>query len=200
MNNNTSFDSEVSSDSDKDIENKEKVENNNVENIELLKSINNSLSTVLEENKKLSNYKEIIVKQSTMCFSAYSVPNISLYEYLFRIQKYTFIEKNTLILSVIYIDRFCKFGKITLTYYNIHRILFAAILIAIKYNEDEFYDNKYYAEIAGIKPPELKNIEYNFCSICNFNLYVSDDIFMNYSQYFNNIENKKDYNEKKGIK
>ena len=190
MNSDASFDSEVASDSDKEIENNEKVEKNVKDNIEIIKAINNSLSTVLEENKKLSNYKEIIIKQSNMCFSAYSIPNITLYEYLIRIQKYTFIEKNSLVLSVIYIDRLCRIGKVTLTYYNIHRILFAAILIAIKYNEDEFYDNKYYAEIAGIKPSELQIIEYNFFCMCSFNLYVTDEIFMNYSKYLNNIDNK----------
>ena len=200
MSNDDSFNSELSSDSDKEIKNNEICEKIIIENSEILKPINNSLTTVLEENKKLTNYKEIIVRQANMCFSAYSIPNISLYEYLIRIQKYTLIEKNTLIISIIYVDRLCKLGKITLTYYNIHRILFAAILIAIKYNEDEYYDNKYYAEIAGIKAAELKIIEYNFFSLCNFNLFVSDDIFMNYSQYLNNQDKKKTINEKEGDK
>lgn len=122
-----------------------------------------------------------------MCFSSSSLPNISLFDYLRRIDKYSFLDKNTLILSVIYVDRISKFGNIILTNYNIHRIIFAAILLAIKYNEDEFYDNKYYAEIAGITPSELINIEYMFFCICNFNLYVDDDTFNNYSQYLTNF-------------
>ena len=32
-----------------------------------------------------------------------------------------------------------------------HRIFFSAFLISIKYNEDSFYDNKYYKDIAGGK-------------------------------------------------
>ena len=90
-----------------------------------------------------------------------------------------------MILSLIYIDRLCKLGNIVLTYYNIHRILFTAILLAIKYNEDEFFENNYYADIAGIKICELKVIEYNFFCICDFNLFVNDDIFINYSRYLN---------------
>ena len=196
MNSDASFDSEAeNSESDKEI-NETKEDEKLIENLDIIKSIFNSLSTILEENKKLSNYKEIIIKQSKMCFSANTIPNISLYEYIIRIQKYSLIEKNTLILSIIYIDRLCKIGNIVLTYYNIHRILFTAVLLAIKYNEDEFYDNKYYAEIAGIKPCELKFIEYTFFCICNFNLYVSDDIFTNYSRYLNGYEdNKKNGNE-----
>ena len=86
-----------------------------------------------------------------MAFSSSIIPNISIEEYLIRIQTYANIEKNTLILSLIYIDRLCKIASITLTYYNIHRILFISILISIKYNEDQYYNNKYYAEIAGVK-------------------------------------------------
>ena len=188
MESDASFDSEVSSDSDEEIEKKEKEEKNQIDNLEIINSISNSLSTVLEENKKLKNYKEILIRQNNMCFNAKLIPNITLYEYLVRIQKYTLIEKNTLILSIIYIDRLCKLGKITLTYYNIHRILFASILIAIKYNEDDYYVNEYYAEIAGIKACELKDIEYNFFCICNFNLYVNEKLFISYSQYINRSE------------
>ena len=185
MKRDTSFDSEAESvDSEKEIK-EEKEEEKLKDNLDIIKSIYNSLSTVLEENKKLSNYKEILLKQSKICFSANSIPNITLYEYLVRIQKYAVPEKNTLILSLIYIDRLCKLGNIVLTYYNIHRILFTAILLAIKYNEDEFFENNYYADIAGIKICELKVIEYNFFCICDFNLFVNDDIFINYSRYLN---------------
>ena len=185
MKSDTSFDSEAESvDSEKEIK-EEKEEEKLKDNLDIIKSIYNSLSTVLEENKKLSNYKEILLKQNKICFSANSIPNITLYEYLVRIQKYAVPEKNTLILSLIYIDRLCKLGNIVLTYYNIHRILFTAILLAIKYNEDEFFENNYYANIAGIKICELKVIEYNFFCICDFNLFVNDDIFINYSRYLN---------------
>ena len=185
-----SFDSEAESfdsDSEFGIEIIEKPENR-TENINTIKSICNTLSTIIEENKKLPNYKEILKKQRHICFNSNSLPNIALYEYIIRIQKYSFIEKSTLVLSLIYIDRFCKLGKIMLTYYNIHRILFAALLLAIKYNEDRFFENEYYAKIAGIQNDELKNIEYNFFCICDFNMYVSDEIFDKYNKYLNNID------------
>ena len=192
MKSDSSFDSEASSDSDKNIENNKKEEDSQINNLEIINSISDTLSTILEKNKKIKNYKEILINQNTMCFSSYSIPNITIYEYLIRIQKYTLIEKNTLILSLIYIDRICQLNKIVLTYYNIHRILFASILIAIKYNEDEFYENKFYAEIAGIKVTELIIIEYNFFCMCDFNLYVNDDIFINYSRFLNKSDNNEE--------
>ena len=160
-----------------------------IKNLDLIKSISTALTMILEENKNLEKYNEVIHKQSKMVFSANSIPKISIYDYLIRIQTYACIDKNTLIISLIYIDRICEIGHITLTYYNIHRVLFTSIIIAIKYNEDSFYDNKYYSEIAGVKLNELNILENTFVQKCNFKFYISDDIFEKYSRYLNSVRN-----------
>ena len=69
-----------------------------------------------------------------------------------------------------------------------NRILFGAILISIKYNEDTYYDNKYYSEIAGVKLKELKLLEYTFISMVDFKFYVSDEIYEKYQNYLDNYE------------
>ena len=195
MDKNDSFDSEKYSYSDNDSENVEtKARTSNIEkedeiefkNIDLIKSISQVLETIIEDNKHLFNYTEVIKKQSKNIFSSRIIPKISIKDYLTRIHTYTHIEKNTLILSLIYIDRLCKISKLTLTCYNIHRILFTSILISIKYNEDTFYDNKYYSEIAGVSLKELNNFEYTFVSLIHFLLYVKDETFKNYETYLNN--------------
>ena len=155
-------------------------------NYVLIKAIAQTLTTILENNKKMSNYKEMVKKQSKQAFSANSIPNISIEDYLLRIQTYANMEKSTLIISLIFIDRLCHTADVTLTYYNIHRILFTSVLISIKYNEDSFYDNKYYSEIAGVKLKELKLLEYSFISMVNFKLYVSDEIYEKYQNYLDN--------------
>ena len=185
-----SFDSEAESfDSDSEIEIKiiEKPENQ-AENTNTIKSICNTLSTIIEDNKKLPNYKDILKKQIPILFNSNLYLNISLYDYIIRIQKYSFIEKSTLVLALTYIDRFCKLGKIMLTYYNIHRIIFIAVLIAIKYNEDKFFQNDYYSKIAGIPIDELKKLEYTFFCMCDFNMYISDEIFDKYNKFLNNMK------------
>lgn len=170
--------------------NKNEEENDPLKNnLDLIKSISSALTTILEENKKLDNYKEIIKKQSKMVFSANSIPNISVKDYLIRIQTYSGIEKSTLILSLILIDHICKKSDLILTYYNIHRVLFGSILISIKFNEDSYYDNKFYAEIAGVKLKELKLIEESFFQLNDFNVYVD---FQEYEQYTKYLE---DFNE-----
>lgn len=152
-------------------------------NLPLIKSISVVLITILNENKKLDNYKEIIKAQSKSVFSSDKIPNISLEDYLIRIQTYSCIEKSTLILSLILIDHICKKSDLILTYYNIHRILFGSVLISIKYNEDFYYDNKFYSEIAGVKLKELKSIEYTFLQLSDFNVFVNEIEYEKYRQY-----------------
>ncbi len=168
--------------------NNEKEEESENKNIGLIKSISQVLETILEDNKRLMNYSEIVKKQSLNVFSSRIVPKISMEEYLIRIQNYTNIEKNTLIVGLIYIDRFCKISGLTLTYYNINRILFISILISIKYNEDKFYDNKYYSEIAGIKLKELNTLEYNYIHMIHFLLYVKNETHKKYKLYLENFK------------
>ena len=192
MSKNGSFESELSSNGE---EEETKTEGNNKENSpqsklpnnDLIRAISITLTSIIDNNKNLDDYKEIIKTQSRQPFSANIIPSISIIDYLVRIQTYSNIEKSTLIVSLIYIDRFCNKAKVTLTQYNIHRILFSAILLSIKYNEDNFYDNKYYSQIAGVKLKELKTLEYHFIKLLNCELYVSRELFDKYQTYLNNF-------------
>ena len=167
-----------------DDDNKEPV----TKNLNLIKSISSILTTILEDNKKSDDYKDILKEQSKMIFSANSVPGISINDYLIRIQTYSNIEKSTLILTLIQIDHICKKANLVLTYYNIHRLLFGAILISIKYNEDSYYDNKFYSEIAGVKLKELKMIEYTFLELSDFNVFVNHKEYEQYEQYLEEFD------------
>ena len=193
-----SFDSEALSDdsieeedtksqTDKD---KEKAKGNSpeekeIKNLELINSISKALNTILDKNKNVKNYKDILKKQSMMYFSANTIPNITIKDYLMRIQNYSEVEKSTLILSLILIDRMCRKSGILLTHYNIHRILFSSLLVSIKYNEDSYFDNNFYSQIAGVKPNELKILEYTFLEYNDFNIYVKDDEYKQYEKYLN---------------
>ena len=198
-----SFDSEAMSGNSEEDEretknqsDKEKTKNGNdeeneepkVKNVKLINSISNALTTILEENKKLDNYKELLKKQSKMVFSANSIPNISINDYLTRIQLYSGIEKSTLILSLIQIDHICKKTELILSYYNIHRLLFTAVLISIKFNEDNYYDNKFYSEIAGVKLKELKMLEYTFMALNDFNIFINHEEYEQYKIYLEEFD------------
>lgn len=114
-------------------------------------------------------------------FSRKSIPEISVADYLERIKKYTKLEKSTLIIAMIYIDRICNQNRIQLTPYNIHRILLGTCLTAIKYNEDNIFNNLYYSRVAGISLKEMNFIETITLSFLGFKLYVDEKTFEFYT-------------------
>lgn len=72
-------------------------------------------------------------------------------------------------------------GKMSLTY---NRLALTAILLAVKYNEDCYFDNKYYAKIGGISLKELNYLERIMLGLMNYELYVSGE---EYEMYLNEI-------------
>ena len=144
-------------------------------NESLIEKISDTIEYIIEENTK--SKKDINV------FCTRKNPNISLKDYLTRIQKYTNLEDSTLIISLIYIDRVLNTTDIELNNYDIHKLVFTAIIIAIKYHEDEIYNNSFYAKVGGISGKELNKLEYYFLSFIDFNLFVGADEFKNYCRY-----------------
>ena len=161
-------------------------------NKSLLSALAKVLNQVINENKLLKNYNRKIKEQASMTFSARLPPEISLFDYLYRIKYYGEMEDNTLIIALILIDRLCDITGLTLTPYNIHRILFGSILVSVKYNEDLFYDNNYYSSIAGVGLKKLNQIEEEFVDMMEFNLYVERNHFEKYLRYLSTIESKKE--------
>jgi hypothetical protein len=159
----------------------------------LLNKINKILSIVIEENKTLKNYKEKVLSQRDMSFTSYKKPSLSIKDYLFRIQNYTEAEDNTIIIALMYIDRLSDISSILLTPFNVHRILFVSILLAIKYNEDICFGFDFYAKIAGMPISDLKKMERDFVYLIKFKFFIDKEEFENYKSYIDEIE----YNENK---
>lgn len=143
------------------------------------------ISLIFEGVIKSNNTKPIIEKNKTI-FSMDEIPSISLYNYLYRIKKYTKIEDSTLIIALIYIDRICKMNDFMINHYNIHKLLFTAIILAIKNNEDIYFTNSFYSIVGGISSNELKNLELEFTLLIQFKFYVKKSLFDEYNKYINN--------------
>ena len=172
--------------------------NKNDNNI-LLDNISSILESLIEENKNLQNYKEKMKLQKKLIFYSREVPSISIKDYLYRINNFSEAEDNTFILALIYIDKICEIAPIILSEHNIHRILFISILVAIKYNEDVYFDNKYYAKIAGVPSKELKKMESEYLKLIKFELYVNKNVFDKYKNYISKIANINKINKKFNI-
>ena len=144
-----------------------------------LRIISNLLTDICEEGTEYKDSNGPIIKP----FISKKIPNVSIQNYLDRLAKYSKIENNTLLLVLIYIDRICELNKIRLNYFNIHKLILGGLLIAIKYNEDDYFSNIFYSKVGGVSITELNHLEYEFLSLIDFDLYVDDDLYSKYSNY-----------------
>ena len=153
--------------------------NDNSEKI-IIKKISDLLSDICDDNtKNLKGEKNLYIKP----FLMRNIPPISIKDYLERLCKYSKINTSTIILILIYIDRICNIQKFKLTYYNVYKLILASMIIAIKYNEDEYYSNKFYSKLGGVSISEIIFLEYNFLSLIHYNLFVNNELFKKYNDY-----------------
>lgn len=160
----------------------------------LLSQIVSVINAILNKNRK-SNIK--LQSNTNFAFYSHKIPSISIDSYLKRIidlaLKTSSCKDNDSILisAFAYIDRLCKSkGNICLSDYNIHKIFLIAILLSIKFNNDQHYSNQSYAKIGGIPLNELNMMEHEFFGIIEYELYISDDLYKTYERYLSNISLK----------
>lgn len=83
--------------------------------------------------------------------------------------------------ALIYLDRVqvaCR--VLSLTEQNSHRLLSTALLIAIKYLDDEHCSNSYYASVFGIDIAEMNSLELTFLGIIEWRLYIEPSVYALY--------------------
>ena len=162
--------------------------NDNSEKI-IIKKISDLLSDICDDNtKNLKGEKNLYIKP----FLMRNIPPISIKDYLERLCKYSKIDTSTIILILIYIDRICNIQKFKLTYYNVYKLILASMIIAIKYNEDEYYSNKFYSKLGGVSISEIAFLEYNFLSLIHYNLFVNNELFKKYNEYISSADSDED--------
>ena len=140
------------------------------------------MTEIIEDSVEHKSYGQI--KDSI--FSNSTIPSISIFDYLVRIEKYTKLESSSLILALIYIDRIYDKNDFELNEFNIHKLLFTSIIVAMKYNEDRIYDMKCYSKVGGISIKTLTKLEYTFLELIDYDLFVEKEEYKNYCNYFRN--------------
>lgn len=118
-------------------------------------------------------------------FNSFSNHKLPLKSYVKRICKYLNPEVSSFVISLILIDRLIssKARRIQLTQYNVHKFFLIALLIAIKYNEDEYFDNQYYGKVTGIPLIVLNSLELKFCELINFKIFITQKLYKQYSRH-----------------
>lgn len=96
-------------------------------------------------------------------FHSRAPPNISVYNYLLRLTKYSSLEHCVLLTAVYYIDLLSSVYPIfKLNSLTVHRFLLTATTVASKGLCDSFCTNTHYAKVGGVHSSELNILECEF--------------------------------------
>jgi hypothetical protein len=131
----------------------------------------------LSINKEQDPDKTITVP--VKCFGIFNSirkPSIPLEEFVNRVAFHSECSEACLIYSIIYIDKLISKG-LAITEVNQHRLALVAMMVAAKYLDDEFFNNRAYSIIGGISNEELNKMEIQFLIGLDFKLAVHIEIY-----------------------
>lgn len=133
-----------------------------------------------EANSDLAKFASLVPK----------APSLPLNKYISdRICKYMKPNDETITMAITLLDELLMSyeGKLVITQFNIHRLLTVSILISLKFNEDSFCTNDYYAKVIGISNFELNELEVLFLSHLNFDVWIDRETIETYRQHFERL-------------
>jgi hypothetical protein len=50
-------------------------------------------------------------------------------------------------------------------------------MVAIKYYDDDYYKNEYYAKVGGLTLKEINQLEMEFLELINYELFINKEVF-----------------------
>lgn len=114
-------------------------------------------------------------------FEGTSKPSISVRSYLERIFRYANCSSSCYVIAYIYLDRFLRRQPaVAVDSFNVHRFIITSVLVAVKFMDDIYYNNAYYAKVGGISLMEMNYMELDFLFGVGFELNVTPDVFASY--------------------
>lgn len=91
-----------------------------------------------------------------------------------------------ILISLIYLEKLMTRSKIEIRFSNWKPLVFTSILLASKFWEDICFWNIDYSEALNFYPlKSINRMESEFLSLCNYNIYVSAELYAN---YYHNIK------------
>ncbi|CEG71896.1 hypothetical protein CU097_010368 [Rhizopus azygosporus] len=134
---------------------------------QLIQIVSRLIESLLESNQHLPDKK-------ITYFHSRTIPNITIQSYLSRIHKFAPFDNEALISMLIYFDRVHKLNKgFHINAFNIHRLVIASIVVAVKFTSDVFYSNARYAKVGGLPLKELNQLEVEFLFFADFQLHIT---------------------------
>jgi hypothetical protein len=110
-------------------------------------------------------------------FHSCRAPSISVNDYLVRLQHYFKCSDACFLVSLVYISRIIKLNPTTLVLdaLSIHRFLAISLVVSVKFNDDVYFSNGFYAKVCGLSMQELNSAEIDFLKLIGWKLSVSPE-------------------------
>merc|ERR1719487_223256 len=109
---------------------------------------------------------------------------LSICDYLSRISTYFQCSHECFVLALVYIDRIVKLHpEFTICNLNIHRLLVTSVMLAVKFFDDVYYSNAYYAKVGGVKLKEVNALQAQFLQLIDWKLHVSPQEYDQYRKH-----------------
>jgi len=61
--------------------------------------------------------------------------------------------------------------------------VFISVIVAIKWNEDDYYSNNFYGKVGGITRRELDFLEVLFIKTIRYRLFIDEDLYSKYCKH-----------------
>lgn len=109
-------------------------------------------------------------------------PCIKIQEYVVRLTSFE-CSPACYVLCLVYIDRLLKKeARFAVDHFTCHRLLAAALVLAVKFEDDVYYTNRVYAKCAGLSVRELNRLERLLFRLLDYRLFVDACEFEAYEQ------------------
>ena len=125
----------------------------------------------------------------------------TIFDFMADIIILTKMEKEVVVLSLIYIERLIYNTGLLLTSRNWRRILLTAMIIASKIWDDNSFENSHFSQVfANLGINEINTLERIFLEMINYKVYVKQSEYFKYLMLIKIIALKYSYNGKEIVK
>lgn len=114
------------------------------------------------------------IKSSFHCARA---PALNIKDYILRIRAYMGCSIECFVLGLVYIDRVIKKHPTIISPLSVHRLVMTGMVLAAKFQDDQFYQNSFYAKVGGLRLDEMNTLELKLLHKLEWKLHVTVEEF-----------------------
>ena len=207
INNNLKIDEVIKNNNEQIKEELPQINNNNA-NKELTETTSMESDYIIDVNT-MDKFKSYLLKQAEVfdddfLYSAMHIPTRKyvpppdpqvIFEFCANIMILTKMEKEVIIITLLYLERFIFNTGLLLTSRNWRRIIFITMAIASKIWDDDSFENNHFAQVfKHLSIGEINLLERTFLEMVNYKVYVRCSEYFKYFFIIKSIALKYNYN------